>query len=356
MGARIRRRGLRRLGSHSRCVTTQTGRTILTVTYTLLFDSSYVLRALALCRSLEATASHVRLYGLDDGSARLFRRLELPGATVVGPSEYMAADVAGLRRTRSPAGFAFTLKPIVLTDAAERGPDSEWVCYLDCDGLVFDDPAAMLSGAPDGAEACFTPHHFSPPFEPFMEDAGRFNAGCVAFRASTGGLSVLGQWRELCLEWCEAEVRDGLYCDQKYLQHLADRCENVWACDCPGANAGPWSIGQYSVTRQDEGAVFLDDQPLFYYHFQGMAFHSPSTLNLYTDARRLVIDSDLYAGIYEGYIAALWRAARELVAVGWDWRPAFRRRTLHQWVDGMARTVRGEPNNRRRLAVPLTES
>jgi hypothetical protein len=253
----------------------------MTTCHTIICDIKYVAPALAFYRSLRAvTSDPLRIYTLDVEAAGVLRQFPLEGVEVFAPSAYIPPDVEALRKSRSPSAFAFSLKPIALLHAT--GARAEWISYFDADIGVFADPARLLDGLPPDTPASFTPHRFSTVFRYYESSVGRFNAGYVAFRNGPQGRKILEDWRDRCVAWCQDFVDGNRYSDQKYLNELADIYPAIDICRHKGANVAPWNISGVRLSLENQ-QVWVDSDPLVFYHFQGLKMYGPRLFDLYAD-------------------------------------------------------------------------
>lgn len=281
------------------------------IVYVTVFDKGYLVRAIALARSFARHCPEdlLLLACLDSVSAELLEKIELPGTRVLGPDTFITGNLRALQAKRTTAEFCWTTKPFLLEYSLQEYPDAEWAVYLDADSLIFGSITPVLRER-DGAACVFTPHNFFQEFQHYEASVGRYNAGFVAFSNNNTGRQALTDWRSLCSGSVSAIPSDSGYGDQKYLDDLAEK----WGVDPKsidkGLNVAPWNVGKYRVAAVD-GKVFVDDDKLLFFHFQGFMQATRHVVLFYRgvyslpgSARRLV---------YRPYLAEL-RCARRLVA------------------------------------------
>jgi len=284
------------------------------IVFVTLFDKGYIVRATALaCSFIRHCTGDVLLLGcMDTDSAELLGRMELPGARVLSPDAFITGDLLSLKSKRNTAEYCWTTKPFLLAYALEAYPEAEWVVYLDADSLIFGSIAPVLRQS--GETTClFTPHNFSREFAQYETSVGRYNAGFVAFSNSDSGRHALANWRSLCVGSVSANPNGNEYGDQKYLDELAVRwCADPYAVN-KGLNVAPWNMGKYCFSEAS-GQVFVDDDKLIFFHFQGfmqatrhLALLYKGTYLLPDVVRRLV---------YRPYLAELQHARQFVVDHG----------------------------------------
>jgi hypothetical protein len=181
----------------------------------------------------------------------------------------LAADpgFAAVRSQRSRVEFFFTSTPVLVRHVLAREPAAENVTYLDAD-LFFFGPASAVFAEQGAASVGVVPHRF-PPRLAARAIHGTYNVGWVSFRRDADGLACVEWWRERCLEWCHDRIDGGRFADQGYLDEFPRRFKNVRALTHPGVNAAPWNVEPTEVTSV-EGRPRVNDQPLLFYHFQGI--------------------------------------------------------------------------------------
>lgn len=281
------------------------------IVYVTLFDKGYLVQAIALARSFArlCTGDLLLLGCMDSVSAELLEKMRLPGTRVLGPETFITGDLLALKAERSTAEFCWTTKPFLLAYALEAHPKAEWVVYLDADSLIFGSITPVLMQR-DGVACVFTPHNFFREFKHYEASVGRYNAGFVAFSNSDSGRQALSSWRSLCVASVSANPNGSEYGDQKYLNELAER----WLVDPDavdkGLNVAPWNVGKYRFAVVN-GQVFVDDDKLLFFHFQGFMHATRHLVLLYKGVYQL--PGAVRRLVYRPYLAEL-RSARRLVA------------------------------------------
>jgi hypothetical protein len=99
---------------------------------------------------------------------------------------------------------------------------------------------------------------------------GRFNVGWIGFSTTTEGLELIADYRNSCLEWCYEKLDGDRYGDQKYLDYWPQKFPNCVISNQPAANVAVWNISGRNLTMHND-IFFIDDNPLIFYHFQGVA-------------------------------------------------------------------------------------
>lgn len=315
--------------------------------YVTIFDQNYVVRSLTLYRSMQRHLDGHRFafFCVDHESAELLGKLDLPHAWIVPPDAYETPLLARLKRERERGPYCWTLKPVALEFGRAHFADADWLVYIDTDMMAFADPADALPGDP-AANVFLTPHRFNTEaFLRYTATSGRYNAGFAAFRNAEAGHAPLAWWHELCLEDCTVDPDTGRCGDQLYLDRMGDVFPGVVDSDDKGVNAAPWNISGYRIERRGD-EVFLDGEPLYLYHFQGLRIFAGSWFDMY--AGHLNIPRPARTAIYRPYLRGISNSFRELRRADGAFRrgaePLLSRRTIidtiRQHLDGVFNFVR----------------
>jgi hypothetical protein len=233
-----------------------------------LFDSNYLVKAVAMHRSLLRHAGdfHLTAICFDDDAKRILDRLALPHLTAVALPELESfdAELLATKPDRSPVEYCWTATPALTRYALAARPDAEAMTYLDADLLFFADPQLLFDRIGD-ASICITPHRYSPEHAHQVVN-GIYCVQWVTFRRDARGTEALDWWHDRCIEWCYYRLEDGKLGDQKYLDDWPERFPGVHVLTHKGGGLAPWNISQYEL-RASDGGVLVDDDPLVFYHY-----------------------------------------------------------------------------------------
>lgn len=281
--------------------------------YCTLFDGGYIARGMALADSLNKHCSPHRLYILcmDNDAGMLLARLNIPNIILVRLDELEAEDkhLADVKPTRNTVEYYFTSKASLVRYVLAKNKDCERVTYLDADLFFFSSPT-QLDDEIAASSVAVIEHRFSPGNQRLYK-FGRFNAGWLSIRNDVTGRHCIEWWRSRCLEWCHDYVEGDRYADQKYINKFPELF-NATTVSNIGANLAPWNIGNYVLSRQG-GNIFVDSQPVIFFHFQGVKrLFGPlieSGLASYRQQLASVARDDLFVPYLEK-----WREAERKVA------------------------------------------
>ncbi len=235
------------------------------------FDRNYLTRGLALHRSLRENCPDFRLWVLcmDDETYRVLNELDLPEVEPIALQDFENGDALLLaaKPSRSRVEYYFTCTPSLPLYILNHWPAVDLITYLDADLFFFSDPVPLFDEIGDHSIAIIA-HRF-PLRLRYLEMHGIYNVGWLTFRRDEQGLSCLQAWRDQCIEWCFDRVEEVRFGDQKYLDDWPQRYTNAVVLQHTGANLAPWNVANYQIHGQP-GRLWVDDQPLIFYHFQDL--------------------------------------------------------------------------------------
>ena len=279
--------------------------------YCTYFDRHYLLRGLALYRSLKQHAEPFTLHVLcfDDFSYDVLTKLAQPDLLPIALADFERHDAAlsAAKATRSKVEYYFTCSPSLPIYVLKLCPEIELLTYLDADLFFYSSPEPIFDELGDGS--ILIGEHRYPPDLRYLEVHGIYNVGLLSFRRDRNGLACLEWWRARCLEWCFDRPEDGKYADQKYLDDWPTRFEGVVVLQHKGAGLAPWNWKNYAVTVQN-GQMEVDRQPLLFFHFHGLKILKSWLYDpVYAGKLYGEMPRRLCGFLYGGYLASLKETA-----------------------------------------------
>jgi glycosyltransferase involved in cell wall biosynthesis len=193
--------------------------------------------------------------------------------------------VAPLTRLFRYSAFEMTVstKPDAIIHLLGLGYDK--VIYLDADTFVTGSGDPILPGL-DSHDAIVTPHITKPlgkdhhPKDLDIVKAGTFNSGFLAFRRTQRATEFLKWWREKLATQCLSQPKDGLVADQKWLDLIPALFPSFHVDRSAGLNVAYWNLSHRDIETKD-GAYFVDDTPLIFFHFSGAIPEDVALLSKY---------------------------------------------------------------------------
>jgi hypothetical protein len=168
----------------------------------------------------------------------------------------------------------WSMKPVVMNHLLQK--EYERVIYVDWDIHFFNDFNFLFEELKK-CNLLLSPHwRCSDPIldlETFKLNFldGIYNGGFVG--ASRGGISALEYWAKLCLFNCEVNRNAGFYVDQRYLDLLPTRFDEIKSITHKGCNVANWNITDCKRVGQVSGEVLINNEyPIVFIHFTNSLF------------------------------------------------------------------------------------
>lgn len=277
-----------------------------------LFDSNYLLRGLALYRSLEKWCPNFTLYVLcmDDKCHQILSDLKLENIILISLEDFEDKALLSVKPTRTKAEYCWTITPSLPLYVLKLNSEIDLISYVDADCYFFSSPEPMFQEL-GGKDVFIIPHRYSLQYQDLEKTSGKFNVGVLSFKNNLRAIEVLDWWRERCIEWCFHRYEDGKMGDQLYLDVWPEKFPQVHVLKHIGACVAPWNIHSYIVTNKN--GVHVDDKPLIFYHFHALRIYSD--LN-YLAAVNYDFQDIIYSEIYDPYVNEI-RLARLEVKRKW---------------------------------------
>jgi hypothetical protein len=171
--------------------------------------------------------------------------------------------------------FSTAIKPYMLKKLLARD-DCAGVVYLDPDTVVFSRLDDLLAGLEAGNIA-LTPHQTVPEIrlsavidnEICSLKHGIYNLGFIAVRPTEVGKAFAAWWAERIYYFCRAEIPNGLFTDQRWIDLVPAFFEGVCILRSSRFNVSTWNLTMREMTGTAPFEVLVDDEALGFYHFSG---------------------------------------------------------------------------------------
>jgi hypothetical protein len=270
-----------------------------------LFDSNYLVKAVAMHASLRAVAGDdvtLTCCCFDARAKRILDALALPGLRAIALEDLEASDpeLAAVKPTRTPTEYCWTSTPALIRHVLDTRPDVDEVTYIDADLLFFSSPEALFAEMGD-ASICIVPHRYATAYKA-QEVNGIYCVQWNTFRRDERGLAALDWWRERCLEWCFYRLEDGKLGDQKYLDDWPERFAGVHVLEHKGGGLAPWNVPSYDIRAGGPAGVLVDDDPLVFFHYHRVRLREGGEHDWRPPG--YAIDDETFALVYAPYLRA----------------------------------------------------
>ena len=237
---------------------------------------NYLPKVRTLCRSLRRhhPEAVIHLALADERPSWLDARSE-PFDSVLEMRDLGIPNWRAWAFTHNIVELSTAIKPFVLKHLLAL-PECETVLYFDPDMVLFsrvDDILATLGGA----NVALTPHQNKPErtLEAVIDNEigslkwGIFNLGFIGVTNSAEGRRFADWWAERTYHFCRAEVQNGLFTDQKWINHAPVFFDGVAILKSSRHNVATWNLTTREMTGDVENGFLVDGEPLSFYHFTG---------------------------------------------------------------------------------------
>ncbi|MHA4811237.1 hypothetical protein ACX0G9_24255 [Flavitalea flava] len=167
--------------------------------------------------------------------------------------------------------FRWALKPVFIAYLLNNG--FEKVLYTDCDIFFYNDYTFLFDDL-DTSNILLTPHWRNS--DPLINEMsffslftdGIFNAGFIG--ANKKGIPALQWWAEACHFKMEARIMEGIYDDQRYLDVLPVRFEDIKVIRNRGCNISAWNEEECKRVLINGVVLINREYPIIFIHFNNM--------------------------------------------------------------------------------------
>lgn len=167
------------------------------------------------------------------------------------------------------------IKPFALKHLLHL-PGCGKVLYFDPDMVLFsrvDDILATL----ETANVALTPHQTKPEktLQLVLDNEvtslrmGVFNLGFIGVRPTDEGKAFAEWWADRTYHFCRAEVYNGLFTDQKWINFAPIFFEGVAILKSSRHNVATWNLSTRVMVGDRANGFLVDGEPLGFYHFTG---------------------------------------------------------------------------------------
>ena len=264
-----------------------------------IVNYNYVLRGLTLFKSFEKIRKKNERFIIITVDKQAYEILKKKKSVIsIHSEEFESPELKKIRKNRKINEYCWTLKSIGIDYIFKKFSDCDWVTYLDSDSMIF---KSFSKEYKKKFDVILTPHRFKIDYFKKMEDSvGNFNAGFIAFRNSKNGKKVLQFWKKKCLNWC-FDIPDKIgYADQKYLNDIPKKFNNIQTKPSVGLNLAPWNIATNRKTLEISKIL---QKRLSFYHMQGLKIFNKNIYNIYSDD--FLVKSEVFENVYKPYISLL---------------------------------------------------
>lgn len=171
--------------------------------------------------------------------------------------------------------LATAIKPFALRHILERD-DCDKVFYFDPDMVLFS-PVEDLLSLLDTNNLLLTPHVGEPEDDimAVMNNEisalkhGIYNLGFIGLKNNDESKRFATWWSKRLYNFCRDEIGNGLFTDQRWIDHVPVFFDGVHIVKSPRHNVAPWNLTKRAITGDFEKGFLVNGEPLGFYHFTG---------------------------------------------------------------------------------------
>ncbi len=177
-----------------------------------------------------------------------------------------------LKKKYKNDALRWSMKPVYLKFLLDNGYDS--VIYCDNDIFFYDSPHFLFEKLEEKS-FLLTPHFY--PSNPTKNQnwleanfrVGLYNAGFIG--VSKSGIEILDWWTNCCLYNVKKSFWRGLFDDQKYLDLVPVKFDNVEIVKHRGCNLAAWNSDEIDIIKTEKDHFLIDNYPLIFIHFAALS-------------------------------------------------------------------------------------
>lgn len=216
---------------------------------------------------------------MDDIVYDQIKKMSLKNVELIRLVDFEDAELLAIKTTRTLTEYCWTLSSSLPLYVLKKAPSIEHIAYLDSDLFFFSSPQPVYDEMGDNSIAIVR-HNYSKELSSLEKNSGIYNVSMIIFKNDDRGIACLTWWRERCLEWCYARYEDGKFGDQVYLNDWPEKFPGTHVVKHKGINLAPWNMNKYVLSEKD-GKVFVDEDPLIYYHCHSFKMYAKNDFMLY---------------------------------------------------------------------------
>ncbi len=243
----------------------------------------YLLKLLALYKSLSNTTEHFQLYVLcmDQPTLDFLQKASLENMVLISLEEIEDENLLSIKDSRSTSEYCWTLKAPLMAHILNIFHE-EYVLYCDSDLYFFFDPHCIFEKLNEFSIYICNQRDS----EEVEKVYGKYQAGVIGFRGDEVGLGALQYWAEKCLERCsiQPDPQNDSFGDQKYLDAIPELYSSVYCETHLGVDAAPWN----SIYRNESDFnktgdhIYLKEDIIIAFHFATLQIYNELEYDLWS--------------------------------------------------------------------------
>ena len=237
---------------------------------------NYLPKVRILCRSIRQHHPEAIIHlALADERPEWLRAEDEPFDSIIGIERLGIPDYRNWTFTHSVVELSTAIKPFALRHLLQ---------LLDCGTVLYFDPDTVLFSRVDDiletlkrSNLALTPHLTKPEqtLEAIVDNEvsslkhGIFNLGFIGVSNTAEGRRFADWWSQRTFHLCWADVDNGLFTDQKWLNFAPVFFDGVAIVKSSRHNVATWNLTTRRMTGSFASGFEVDGEPLGFYHFTG---------------------------------------------------------------------------------------
>jgi hypothetical protein len=234
--------------------------------FAICLTKFYISRCEALLSSLKNYNINIYLLCFDRESYKYFYKKNVNCITINKIKSFEKNFDATIKN-RKLIDQIVTSRPIFLKFLLKKFNLKE-IFLLDSDIFFFSDPKNIKKEI-GKASIAYCDHRFNKKLKKLADMYGKYNAGFIYIKFDKYGKKFLNEWSSLCKEWCEFTPSLNKFSDQKYLEQLKKKSNNIKIIKNPCINLAPWNLQCKEIVKKEE-TILVNNKPLIFFHFHGL--------------------------------------------------------------------------------------
>lgn len=195
--------------------------------------------------------------------------------TIVTPQDLNIPDLQQWLFCHDIVELSTAIKPFVLQKLLSEESVSRAI-YFDPDMILFSRIDDILETL-ESHNIALTPHQVEPEtgLDAIRDNEiaslkhGVFNLGFIAVKNSTESRRFAKWWSERLYHFCIADIPNGLFTDQKWINFAPIFFEGVYILKSPRFNVATWNLTTRRLAGDFNAGFTVNGEPLGFYHFTG---------------------------------------------------------------------------------------
>ncbi len=276
-----------------------------TQNFAIAISKYYVSRCLVLIQSIIKYKVNIFILCFDTEAEKLIKKnINSKKIFIINYKEILSFDksLKKINRSRKLIDKIVTSRPIFLKYINNKFKSKD-IFLLDSDIYFFSNPRLLLKYTQKSSVA-YSEHNFSRNKIELNKDYGEFNGGFVYIRFDKNGKKFLSSWSKLCKKWCEFDSKNGKFSDQKYLEDLSKKINNLKILRRPEINLAPWNIEGKKINLK-KNQVYINNNKLIFFHFHGLRQISKNFYILGVSNYNFILTNKLKKILFYNYVKKL---------------------------------------------------